>query len=481
MSSVRANFIWNSVYQVVRIVIPLVTMPYLTRTLGSEPLGVYSYTYTAALYFTYFVLLGLNQYGNREVAKAGLDRQKLSRTFWSIYFGQLSIGLAVSAVYVAYALSQDGLMGACALIWAAWVLAEVADIGWLFYGLEKFRVIAVRNVLIRVGVVAGIFLLVRGPGDLWVYCALQALSFVLNSAVLWVLARRYIDWCRVTIREVISHIRPSLVLFAPVIAVSCYTQLNKLVLGAFSGMSQVAFYDNADKVVTIPLTFIQSLGIVLLPRMSSVLAVGDRGRAESYLSDSFWLSTVMSIGLLAGIAGVSREFVPLFFGVGFEECELLLPILALIMPACAVSSVVGNQFLIPMERDSLYLKSVLVGATVNIALCLLLIPPLAARGAAVATVAAEYVVAGVQVWFARREIPVGRYLRELSPFVAFGIAEYACMKAAAFTGLSGAALLAAEVVVGVTVFVGLGLGCLVIRGDCRLRLFGLSRFVKQKG
>lgn len=477
MASVTSNYIWNSAYQVVRIAIPLITTPYLTRVLGSEPLGVYSYTYTLAMYFTYFVLLGLNQYGNREIAKAKGDRGSLSRTFWSIYLGQACVGLVVFAAYLAFALSQDGIMRVCAVIWAIWVFAEVADIGWFFYGLEEFRVITVRNVLIRVGVVVAIFSLVKGPDDLWLYCALQAASFALNSAVLWALARKRVDWCRVSPREIASHIRPSLVLFAPVIAISCYTQLNKLILGNFSDMSQVAFYDNADKVVTIPLTFIQSLGTVLLPRMSSVLADGNRRRAEGYLSDSFWLSTIMSFALFFGISGVSQDFVPLFFGSGFEACETLLPLLALIIPACAVSSVIGNQFLIPSERDSLYLKSVLLGAAVNVLLCLLLIPSLAATGAAIATVAAEYVVAGVQLWYAKGRIPLSRYFREALPFLAFGVAELACIRAVGLSGLSGIYLLVAEVTAGVLSFALLGLAYLIIRKDRRLRLFGLSRLV----
>lgn len=480
LGSVRSNFIWNSAYQVVRIGIPLVTTPYLTRTLGSDLLGTYSYTYTIALYFTYFVLLGLNQYGNREVAKARGDRCRLSKIFWSIYLGQLAVGTAVTAVYIGFALSQEGLLGTCALIWAVWVIAEVADISWLFYGLEEFKIITIRNVLIRVGVVVGIFFLVKGPADLWLYCVLQASSFVLNSAILWMLARKRIGRAKVTPKEVARHIRPSLMLFAPVIAISCYTQLNKVILGAFSDMSQVAFYDNADKIVVIPLTFIQSLSTVLLPRMSGVMASGDRERAASYLSDSFWISVVMSVALVFGILGVAHDFVPVFFGPGFEACETLLPLLALIIPACAVSSVTGNQLLIPSERDSLYLRSVLAGAVVNVTLCFVLVPLHAAMGAAVATVVAELVVTGIQLFYVRGVIPIACYFKEAAPFLAFGLIEFACIKAMSLTGLLGIPLIVAETAVGATVFAAAGFAYLIVRGDRRLRLFGLSCLVKEE-
>lgn len=483
MSSLRSNYIWNTSYQVVRIITPLITTPYLARVLGSEPLGVYSYTYTIAMYFTYFILLGLNQYGNREVAKARGDRKLLSKTFWSIYLGQASIGVFVSAIYLVYAFAQADAMRAYTLIWFLWLLAEVVDIGWLFYGLEEFRVITIRNVVIRIAVVVGIIMLVKQPDDLWLYCLLQAVSFVLNSATLWLLARKFIDWCSVSVQDIVRHIRPSLVLFAPVIAISCYTQLNKIILGALTDMNQVAFYDNADKVVTIPLTFIQSLGTVLLPRMSNVLVDADGGatKAEAYLSESFWFSMLMSIGLVFGVFGAAGDFVPVFFGDGFEMCEILLPILSLIIPACALSSVIGNQYLIPMEKDSLYLKSVLAGAFVNIALCLLLIPLLSVVGAALATVAAEIVVAGVQMWYVRRELPLSRYFRRIAPFVPMGVLELACIRVVPLLGFTGWALLLVEIGVGVAVFAGCCLAYLLAKGDEALRYFGLVRFIKHSG
>ena len=478
MSSVKENFIWNTAYQVVRIATPLVTTPYLTRVLGSGPLGVYSYTYTIAMYFTYFVLLGLNQYGNREIAKARDDRGRLSKVFWSIYAGQAAVGIAVTLVYVAFSLVQEGITRVCLLIWIGWVLAEVADIGWLFYGLEEFRLITIRNVLIRVVVMVGIFVLVKSSDDLWLYCALQAFAFVLNSAVLWPIVRKRMDFYMPTPSEVLSHIPPSLVLFAPVIAISCYTQLNKILLGNITDMHQVAFYDNADKIVLVPLAIIQSLGTVLLPRMSNVLSGGDNERAAAYVSDSLWVSMAMAFGLVFGISGVSHVFVPVFFGEGFEPCEILLPLLSLIIPICAVSSVFGNQYLIPHERDTLYLKSVLCGAVANVILCVALIPPLGAVGAAVATVVAELVVSGVQFLYVKGELPVGRYALEVLPFVVAGVAEYLSIRAAALLPLGGALLLGAEFLVGATVYLVLGFGYLIARGDPRLRFFGLSRFVK---
>lgn len=399
-----------------RIIVPLVTMPVVSRALGSENLGVYSYTYAIAQYGTYFILLGLNQYGNREIAKVRSDKDKLSQTFWSIYFGQLFVGVLVTCLYAAYSTNLTGVQGVCTVIWLVWLLAEVADITWLFSGLEEFRLLSIRNTIIRIVSVVAIVLLVQTADDLWIYCIVQATAFAVNAVVLWIMVRGRIKFYRPSYKNVLRHIKPSLILFAPVIAISCYTHLNSILLGNLSDMHQVAFYDMSNKITIIPLALIQSLGTVLLPRMSNTLAKGDEQRALQYLNNSIWLSLALAFGLLFGIAGVSKDFVPIFFGAGFEACEVLMPLLALIIVPCAISSALGNQWLIPHERDGLYLKSVLFGAVANVVLCIALIPSYGAIGAVVATITAEIVVSCIQMVCVRRELPLAQIAKGSLPF-----------------------------------------------------------------
>ena len=468
MSSVRSNFVWNTAYQVVRILTPLITMPYLARVLGSESLGIYSYTYTIANYFTYFCLLGLGQYGNREIAKAREDRGRLSRTFWSIFAMQLSVGVLVVAAYLFYVFFASGEYFVYSLIWGVWVLAEVVDVSWFFYGMEEFRAMTIRNLLVRVCVIVGIFVLVRDANDLWVYCALQAVAFGINSWVLWAMMPGRVEFVMPTTREVLMHVRPNLTLFAPVIAISVYTQFNEIVLGNLGGMCEVAYYDNAYKIVVIPLTIISSLGTVMLPRMSSVIAKGERGAVSYYLNISFWLSEAMAFGLMFGIVGVAPEFVPVFFGGGFDPCRILMPLLAVIIPVCAWSSVLGNQYLIPHEKDGQYLGSVLVGSAVDLGFCAILVPSSGAYGAAVATVFAELFVSLAQSLMLRREVLLGRHLLDAIPFVAVGVIEYAVVRF--IGGAMGATVtgVACQVIAGATSFFILSFAWLKFTRDQRL-------------
>lgn len=423
MSSVKSNFLWNTSYQVIRILTPIVTTPYLARVLGSEALGTYSYTYTVATYFTYFCLMGLGQYGNREISKCRNDRDKLSRCFSSILVMQVSIGALVVVGYFGYTAVFGGQYQQLLIIWSIWVIAEAVDISWLYYGLEEFRTITIRNIIVRTGVIVGIFAMVKSVEDLPLYCALQSLAFGANSVVLWAMAVKRVRFSKPTVSEITRHIKPNLTLFIPVIAISVYTRLNTILLSFFGNMSAIAFYDNSYKIISISLTVIQSLGTVMLPRMSSVLASGNGQVASRYLSNSIWIAQGIAVGLMFGIIGISQEFVPIFFGPGFEECSVLMSVLALMIPICAWSNFLGVQYLIPYGEDRQYLLSVLAGAIANLILCLALLSRFGAFGAVVATVAAELCVTITQILFVKSRLPIGRYLKEAAPFLLAGITE----------------------------------------------------------
>lgn len=448
MSSLRSNFIWNTSYQVVRILTPIITTPYLARVLGSDALGTYSYTYTVTTYFTYFILLGLQQYGNREIAKCHGDIETRSRAFCSLFVMQLLTGCLVTGVYLVYTFYLSGQLFVLSLVWLIWVLAEVFDVSWFFYGLEQFRTITIRNLAVRLALIVCIFVFVHDNGDLAIYCALQAGTFAVNSIILWMMMPGKVAFLKPSLHSVVAHFKPNLVLFAPIIAISFYTQLNEIILGVVGGMSQVAYYDNAYKIVVIPLTVIQSLGTVMLPRMSNVISAGNEEMANRYIDASSWLSQAMAFGLAFGIAGVAPVFTPVFFGPGYDLCAVLMPILAIIVPVCAWSNVLGVQYLIPHERDKQYLFSVLIGALTNIVFCVFLVGPLGAIGAAVATTFAEVSVSIFQSVSVGRALPLHRYLIDGLPFAAIGLVEFGIVRFVGFAMEASVLGLACEVLAG---------------------------------
>lgn len=471
-ASVKKNFLWNASYQLLLVLVPLVTTPYLSRVLGPERVGVYSYTFSVANYFVLFATLGMANYGARLVASAGADRAKRSRLFWSAYAAQLCVAVPVLIAYALYAFigQQGGPL--VAAVWGMWVLSAALDISWLFFGVEDFRLATERSVVTKLASVVAILLFVKGPDDLWIYCAAIAGSFLANQLLLWPFAVRHVDRLRPTWAEVRAHFAPNLRLFAPVVAISLYTSLDKIMLGAISGMEQAGYFEYSEKISKLPMAVVTALGTVMLPRMTSELALGKVSEARRLLGESMRTMQAAAVAMTFGIVAVAPEFVPVFFGPGYDSCILVMAIVSATIPLISASNVIGVQYMLPAFSDRAYTISVCVGAAVNLALNVLLLGSLGAVGAAVATVAAEAAVLVVQCWVVRHDLPLARYLKEALPFVAIGAAMVIIVRLFAEVVSSGVAGLILEVIAGGIFYCFASFAWLKATGDEML-----SRFV----
>lgn len=473
MSSVKTNFVWNASFQVIRIVIPLILTPYLTRTLGSDSLGIYSYTSSVATYFEIFVFLGLNQYGTREIARHSSNKEDLSRTFWSIFTMQFIWGLVVTLAYIIFCFAFSGSYFTCAIVWSFWVFGEVIDITWLFFGLEEFKITTIRNLIVRVISVICVFAFVHHPSDTWIYCCIMSLYFLFASLTLWPFVSTRVLFIKPSAHEVIVHIKPNLMLFAPVIAISLYTQLDKILLGTLSDMSQLGFYDQVEKVCQIPLSVITALGTVMLPRMSELVQHGESDTELYYLDRSMWLTNILSFAFCFGIIGIAPVFVPVFFGKEFIPCITLMSLLAFTIPIISWSNVFGIQCLLPRGKDRQYLGSVAIGALVNILSNLILIPNLQALGTVIATLITESSVTAAQMIFLRHALPLNAYFKDALPFIIIGgLMAVAVRISMLFYGVSLLGLVAG-VIIGVVFYSVLSYAWLTSNHDERLGIFKL--------
>lgn len=452
--SVKRNFLWNASYQLLLVLAPLVTTPYLSRVLGAEQVGVYSYTYAVTNCFALFATLGMASYGVRVIAACGEDRAERSRAFWSAYASQLCVAVPVAFIYIGYLLLGDPDGGPLvAWVWGLWVLSCALDVSWLFFGVEDFRMPTERSFVTKLMSIAAIFLWVKGPEDLWLYCLAIAASYFANQVIMWPFVKRHVDWVRPDWREVKRHFAPNLRLFAPVVAISLYTSLSKIMLGSISGMSQAGFYEYSEKISKMPMAVITALGTVMLPRMTAALSSGREREAKHLLGESMWAMQAVAMGMTFGIAAIAPEFSTVFFGPGYEPCATVMPIVAVVIPIISASNVIGVQYLLPTFSDVPYTVSVCVGAVVNIALNLVLLEPLGAVGAAITTVAAELAVLLYQCRAVRRELPLASYLMDALPFVGIGALMFVVVRMAA-AAMGGASVtgLVVEVCIGIAVY-----------------------------
>ncbi len=451
MSSIKKNFLYNTAYQLLTLIIPMITTPYLSRVLGAEGIGSYSYAHSVANYFVIFILLGLANYGNRTAAKAKSDKMSLSKMFWSMYTMQFVLGLVLTAGYFVYCLWTADTM---AYFMLPYLVSGMLDITWLYYGLEEFKKITVRNFTVKLTTTLAIFCLVRQASDLLIYAIIMTFSLLVSQAVLWPYVLKTIPYYKPSFQEVRVHIKPNLVLFLTVLAVSLFKVMDKIMLGLITDKVQVGYYELSEKIISIPVALITSLGTVMLPRMSHMLSVHDKTDTK-IIYNSLIFAMFVSSSLCFGIMGVSESFVPLFYGEGYDICVTLY---LLLLPSClflAFANVIRTQYLLPHQMDKAYVISGFLGAGVNLTVNFLLIPSMGAVGAAIGTLAAEIVVCLYQCGQVRKYLPIRHYLVKSLPLVTAGIMMCLVIFRLDF-GIKNLFLqLIMKVLVGATVYIGL--------------------------
>lgn len=420
MNSIKKNFIYNSAYQLLIFIIPMITTPYISRVLGSNGIGLYSFNNSIAYYFVIFTMLGLNNYGNREVARSRDNKKKLSKSFFSIYALQFICGIITNTIYLLYCIFISKNFILSISIWP-FVLSAIFDINWFFFGIENFRFTVIRNVIIKILTTISIFVFVKEESDVVIYCLILSFGMLLSNLYLWTVLNKYVDFYRPKLEEIRVHIRPNLLLFVTVLSVSLFKIMDKIMLGMISASSEVGLYESAEKIINIPTAFVLSLGTVMLPRMSNIVANKDDSKSTDLINKSIIFAVFLSTSFCFGIMAISKEFVPIFFGSGFEKCIFLLWILLPSSVFIAFANVIRTQYLLPNGDDKTYVISAIIGAVINLTVNYIMIPFLASIGAAIGTLISEAVVCIYQSGKAKKSLPINQYIKNSLPFLISGI------------------------------------------------------------
>ncbi len=456
--NLKSNFIYQAFYELLLVILPILTSPYVSRILGASNIGIYSYTYTVAYYFTLISALGIKNYGNREISKCRDDKEKLNKTFSSILFLHLFISLIVISAYIIFCIAIDDKYKIYYAIQSFYLIGALFDISWLFFGLELFKTTVTRNIFIKISSVALIFIFVKNEGDLWKYVLIMAVSSFLSQLYLWFKIKPLVKIVKVSKSEIFRHLPQMLILFIPTIAVSFYNYMDKVMLGAMSGTTELGFYENAFKITTVCSSLIGSVGTVMLPRMSNMIATGDRDTSKKYINMSMTCVAFMACAMAFGIAAVSSDFAPVFWGKEFSKCGSLLALLAIYLPIQGFASVLRTQFLIPHSWDKQYTFSLCIGAIVNVAVNYLLIPCYQSVGAVIGTIFAEAAVCIAQTIVVRHELPIKEYIKNSMPFIINGIAMFIIVRLLELFITTTVLTLIIQIIVGACIYISL---CLI--------------------
>lgn len=404
--NVKKNYLYNLIYQLLVMFIPLLTTPYLSRVLGSENIGIYSYTLSITTYFILFGSLGVSMYGQREIAYNQDNKYKVSKIFKEIFFLRLiTLLFSIIIFYVVFCL--NGEYKIYYFIFLFEIIATIFDISWFFQGIEEFKKTVIRNILVKLISLFCIFTFVKTNMDLDKYILIYVLSILFGNLSLWIYVPKYIVKVRFKDLNIFKHFRPTIAIFIPQIAIQIYTVLDKTMLGTIIiDKSEVGYYEQAQKIIKLLMAIATSLGTVMMPRIANTFAKGDFKKLKEYMNNSFCFIALLTYPLMFGIISISYKFVPLFFGEGFDKVAPLICIISPIIVFIGLSNVTGTQYLLPTNQHKKFTLSVVCGALINFFLNLILIKKFNSIGASLATVIAEFFVVVIQFYLIRNEIKI---------------------------------------------------------------------------
>ncbi len=426
--SIAKNYIYNLIYQMLTILLPLVTTPYLSRVLGAENIGIYGYTISIVTYFILFGTLGVSMYGQREIAYKQSDKAARSKAFWEIIILRtITLSISILLFYLIY--GRTGEYAVYYRILIIQLVANLFDISWLFQGIEKFDKTVVRNLIVKLLSLVLIFVVIKTPEDLWKYFAIYVGAELLGNMTLWLYLPKYLEKINVKTLEIKKHIKPVIALFVPQIAIQIYTVLDKTMIGKITGdMVEVGYYEQAQKIVKATLTVTTALQTVMNSRIANAYATKNEKEVKECLEKSFNFIWLITVPMVFGLIAVATKFVPWYYGEGFEGVTNILIVTAPILIAMGISGVTGTQYLVQIGKQKEFTISVVCGAITNVIFNIILIHFFNGVGAAMASVIAEIVIALVQLKYFKDQFKITEILKLGTKCVISGIVMFIFVK-----------------------------------------------------
>lgn len=415
------NYIYNLSYQILLVIAPLITSPYISRVLQPAGIGIYSYTITIASAFALFAAMGVNTYGQREIAYRQGRIKEQSIVFWELFLTRIITTVIIGLVYIGFSFYYKDYT-IYLLQQAPIVFATLLDISWFFQGIENFKITAIRNIIIKILTIVLIFTFVRTESDVSKYILINSVSLFVSCGIFFFSLKKYLvptDFKKINIRK---HLRGTIEFFIPLIAIQLYSQLDKIMLGAItSNSNQSGYYEQARKMVYIFLMVIISINTVMYPRIANLYVCKFKNEIIELYKITFKLILMMVTPIAIGLYFVSENFVIWFFGVDYMPVAILMKLSAFLLIFMAIGNFVGMQYLSPTGKQNQMTVIYLISATLNIFLNLLMISWQQSLGAIIASIIAEAFAGIAQMWLLQRSEYRFNFTKGLWKYICAGI------------------------------------------------------------
>lgn len=454
-NSLAKNYIFNLIYQLLTVITPIITTPYVSRILGASNIGIYGYTFSIVTYFVLFGSLGIAMYGQREIAYAQNDKDKQTKVFWELVLIRIFTNIIALGIFYFF-FCRNGEYSEYYTILIFELIANAVDVSWYFMGIEDFGKPVIRNIIVKLLGLVCIFIFVKEKSDLWKYLLIYSLSDFLGNITLWFYVPKAVSFVPFKNLNFPLHFRPILSLFIPQIATQVYTVLDKTMVGNITGdMTEVGYYDNAQKIVKALLCIVTAMSSVMSSRIASTFAKGDKENMKEYLNQSIHLVWMIAVPFMLGIIAIAEIFVPWYFGEGYGPVKYLMCATTPILLAIGLSNVTGIQYLIQVGEQKIYTFSVVVGAIINMIFNFILIKTIGTIGAVLSTVLAEYSILFIQLYFVHKDISVKNFFSPSFKYLVSGAVMFGLVFAVSRRMVVSTVSIGIMILVGVVSYIGM--------------------------
>ena len=397
------NIIYSIVMQTAGVIAPLIISPYIARVLSAELIGDYSYTLANSSYFVLAECLGFSLYGTIKIAAVRDDKKELSRIFWEIFWIKIILMLICLSLYMLWiSRYETGTTKALYYVMAINIISGGVDVTWFLNGIEEFRISALRTIFVRLINVVMIVTLVKSEKDLILYALIMQLSTLIGYVIVYPTLIKNVQWFKFNKLHFRQHVKASIVYFVPGLINTIFASTDKTILGAIGKKAyEVGVYEQANKICQLSMSMLNAVSNAILPRVTYLYSNKEAAKTRDFLKTSICGAALIAFPMTFGICAISNDFVPAFFGSGYDKSACLLKILCWNVLLVVLSNFIAQQCLIARGKQKEYNIAISISAILNVALNLLLVQKMQSIGVSIASVMASFVILLIIINYAK--------------------------------------------------------------------------------
>ena len=409
--SLKKNYAYNILNQLVAFLVPVIMIPYISRVLGADNIGVYSYCFSIVTIFSSLGRFGLNTYGQVVIAQHREKKSCVKKNVTEIFIARTILLLITIIFFAIFSFSSKTYKKAF-FLFSIYFISDEFDFTWLYYAFEDFKSVATRNLITKILNLILVLFFIKSTNDFYIYIVIMQLSICVSNFLLFMRIKKYINKKIIPINVIFMHIKKSSAYFVPTIANVIYNVMDKSMLGAIGKSTyQSGCYEQAYKIIGVSQYFLLAIGTTTLPRLVYYFSNDKIDEATKIIKKSIDYIYFIIFPIITVLFVEAPMIVSVFLGKGFDESIIIIRILSILVFFAVFNYNLGNQVLVSQKKQKEYNIGVCIGAILNFSLNLILIPIYRAKGAAVASLLAEIIIFIIFIFFSRKTIQLSFFVK----------------------------------------------------------------------